>query len=130
MVYLEERRRDAAIARGLLLQALRQLSIAFYDDDMVPGRHPSHGRLPRTNGLLRWECAALQCAVLPREADEKRGGTGSGSRLSSSTAQLRHCLMPDRGINQRWRIDDFTADASTGVTASMRRVLFCTKLPP
>jgi len=74
-------RRAAAGCRhcaGLFLQALRQLSIAFYDDDMVPGRHPSHGRLPRTNGLLRWECAALQCAVLPREADEKEAGLVQG----------------------------------------------------
>jgi len=33
-----------------------------------------------------------QSAALPHEADEKRGGTRSGSRLWSSTAQLRHCL--------------------------------------
>src|SRR6185312_11656618 len=54
MVYLENRRHVAAIARGThCVQALRHMSIDCYDGDILPGRHPSHGRLPRTNGSQR-----------------------------------------------------------------------------
>ena len=59
---------------------------------------------------------------------KKEAGLIQKSRLSSFTAQLRHCIELDLSAYLR---SDFVVVANgTGVVASIVRVPFCTKLPP